>query len=507
MRALVSLSNKKDIEGFAKTLQNSGVEIISTGNTAKILSKSGLEVTEVSEITSSPEMLDGRVKTLHPKIHGGILARRDLDHHVEQVRENDISLIDIVVVNLYPFVDTIMSPNSTMEDALENIDIGGPTLIRAAAKNFPWVLVVVDPEDYSWIQNRFENSGEITYEERKLLARKAFQHVALYDTAVARYLGDSPGEFTSEVTFGYELSGKLRYGENPHQSAAVYLDPLNNGGIVRAEQISGPEISFNNLLDAESAWNIVQDYDESAVTVVKHNNPCGLAVHEDQPKAYLSAYHGDTMSAYGGIVAFNRKLTEATARAMSGVFYHVVIAPAFDTGALEVLKKRKQARILRVDPVQGPGTQLDIRKISGGLLVQDTESLSLNSNSWETKSKRDPNEQEIRDMMFAWQAAKHVKSNSIVLAKDNALIGMGAGQPNRVTSVHLALKIAGDRSQGTVLASDAFFPFADGIELAASGGVTAVIEPGGSVRDADIIETADRLNLALIFTGHRHFRH
>lgn len=507
MRALISLSNKKGIEGFATVLQNSGVEIVSTGNTAKTLSNLGLEVTEVSEVTSSPEMLDGRVKTLHPKIHGGILARRDLDHHVEQVLENDISLIDIVIVNLYPFVETIMSPNSTIEDALENIDIGGPTLIRAAAKNFPWVLIVVDPNDYLWIQNRFEDSREITYEERKLLARKAFQHVALYDTAVSKYLGDSSGQLTSEVTFGYQLSGKLRYGENPHQSAAVYLDPLNTGGIVRAEQLSGPEISFNNLLDAESAWNIVQDYDEPAVTVVKHNNPCGLAVHEDQPTAYLRAYDGDTMSAYGGIVAFNRELTEATARAMSGVFYHVVIAPTFESEALEVLKKRKQARILRVDPVQGPDTQLDLRKISGGILVQDMDSLSINRDSWETKSKRKPTEQEIRDMIFAWQAAKHVKSNSIVLAKDNALIGMGAGQPNRVTSVHLALRIAGERSNGTVLASDAFFPFADGVELAASGGVTAVIEPGGSVRDDDIIETADRLNLALIFTGYRHFRH
>ena len=507
MKALLSVSDKTGLVEFARALHGAGFELVSTGGTAGAIAGAGLPVQEVSALTGSPEILDGRVKTLHPRVHGGILARRDLDSHAAQLDEHGIDTIDLVAVNLYPFVETVLRHDATLEDALENIDIGGPTLLRAAAKNFPHVIVAVDPSDYVWLAERLSGREPVTLDERRALAQKAFQHVALYDTAVAHYLRSDFDDMPEAVTLGYERAASVRYGENPHQQGAIYADPLATGGIVRAEHLLGPELSYNNILDGEAAWRVVSDFREPAAVVVKHNNPCGLAVDDDQPAAYRKAYEGDSMSAYGGIVAFNRTLTAATARAMRGVLYHVVIAPGFEPDALDVLKRRKQARVLRIAPATGPAEKLDVRRVSGGALLQAADDISIDPSAWVTKSKREPTEEELRDLAFAWRAAAHVKSNSIVLARESALVGMGAGQPNRVTSVHLALRVAGEKAEGSVLASDAYFPFADGVELAAGGGITAVAQPGGSLRDDDVIEAADRLGLAMVFTGTRHFRH
>ena len=507
MKALLSVSNKTGIIELAQALHGAGFELVSTGGTGGAIAGAGLPVQEVAALTDFPEILDGRVKTLHPKVHGGILARRDLDSHAAELTDHGIDTINLVAVNLYPFVETVMNPDTTLEDALENIDIGGPTLLRAAAKNFPHVIVAVDPVDYGWLADRLTARKPVTLDERRALAQKAFQHVALYDTAVSHYLRSDSDDMPEAVTLGYERTASVRYGENPHQQGAVYADPLATGGIVRAEQLLGPELYYNNYLDGEAAWRVVSDFQEPAAVVVKHNNPCGLAVDEDQVAAYRKAYEGDSMSAYGGIVAFNRTLTAAAARAMRGVLYYVVIAPDFEREALAILKRRKQARVMRVAPASGPAEKLDVRRVSGGALLQEADDISIDPSSWVTKSKREPTEYELLDLAFAWRAAAHVKSNSIVLARDSALVGMGAGQPNRVTSVHLALRVAGEKAKGSVLASDAFFPFADGIELAAGGGITAVAQPGGSLRDNDVIEAVDRLGLAMVFTGSRHFRH
>ena len=507
MKTLLSVSDRTGLVEFARVLHGAGFELVSTGGTGGALADAGLPVEEVAALTGSPEILDGRVKTLHPKVHGGILARRDLESHLAELDDHGIETIDLVAVNLYPFVETVLREDTTLEEALERIDIGGPTLLRAAAKNFPHVIVAVDPADYGWLAERLAGSEPVTLDERRALAQKAFQHVALYDTAVAHYLRSGADELPEAVTLGYERMGALSYGENPHQPGAIYADPLATGGIARAEQVLGPELSYNNILDGEAAWRVVSDFREPVAVVVKHNNPCGLAVDDDQVAAYRKAHEGDSMSAYGGIVAFNRTLTAATAKAMRGVLYHVVIAPDFEPEALEVLKRRRQARVLRVSPASGPAEKFDVRRVSGGALLQAVDDIPVDPSSWVTKSKREPTEDEVRDLAFAWRAAAHVKSNSIVLAKGRALVGMGAGQPNRVTSVHLALRVAGEKSIGSVLASDAFFPFADGIELAAEGGITAVAQPGGSLRDDEVIEAADRLDLAMVFTGSRHFRH
>ena len=511
MRALLSVSNRDGLLDFARALHGAGFDLVSTGGTGGYLAENGLPVTQVSDVTGFPEIMDGRVKTLHPKIHGGILARRDVPDHLEQLALHEIAPIDFVVGNLYPFVETVSRDGVTLEDALENIDIGGPTLIRAAAKTFPHVVVVVDPSDYGWIAERLATSAggevEVSQDERRELARKAFQHVAWYDTAVAGYLGDGTRPAGDEITLGYTRIAELRYGENPHQEAAVYADALSAGGIVRAEQLHGGEMSFTNFLDADAAWGVVSDFADQAAAVIKHTNPCGLAAHEDQPTAYRRAFEGDSVSAYGGIVGFNRTVTAATAEAMRGVLYHIIVAPDYDQGALEILRKRKQLRILQVASATGPLAEADVRRISGGALVQGADVLAEDPAEWKVVTERRPTESEMADLAFAWKASKHIKSNTIVLAKDNTLVGMGAGQPNRVTSVHLALRIAGEKAQGSSLASDAFMPFADNVEMAAEGGVVAIAQPGGSIRDDEVVAAADRLGMAMVFTGVRHFRH
>ena len=512
MKALLSVYDKTGLADLARALSGAGCDLISTGGTAATLADAGLAVMQVADLTGSPEILDGRVKTLHPTVHGGILARRDLASHQAELDSQGIGTIDAVVGNLYPFVETVSADGVTLQDALENIDIGGPTMIRAAAKNFPFVLVLVDPGDYGWVSERIAEHGltdtAFGLEERRELARKAFQHVALYDTAVARYLtGETEGTSWPELTFGYDRVADLRYGENPHQKATLYASALSSGGIVRAEKLHGIDMSYTNYLDADAAWRVVSDFSEPAVTVIKHTNPCGLAVHPDQPTAYQRAFEGDSISAYGGIVGFNRPVTKATADAMRGVLYDQIVAPDYEEDALEVLRRRRRTRILRIDPEKGHATHLDLRLVTGGALVQATDNIDEDPSAWQVVTEQAPTDEQLRDLAFAWRAAKHIKSNTIVLAKDATLVGMGAGQPNRVTSVHLALRIAGDKAKGSVLASDAFFPFPDNIEMAAEGGVSAIAQPGGSIRDDECVEVANWLGIAMVVTGTRHFRH
>ncbi len=512
MKALLSVYDKTGITDLGRALADAGCELVSTGGTASDLSGAGLPVTQVADLTGSPEILDGRVKTLHPVIHGGILARRDLDSHRAELDQHNIETIDIVAGNLYPFVQAVSVDGVTLQDALENIDIGGPTMIRSAAKNFPAVLVIVDPSDYGWIAERIADSGldtdPFSMDERRELARKAFQHVALYDTAVSRYLtADSGGASWPEITFGYNRASDLRYGENPHQRATLYTSALSTGGIVRAERLHGIEMSYTNYLDADAAWRVVSDFPDPAVAIIKHTNPCGLAAHPDQPTAYRLAFDGDSVSAYGGIVGFNRPVTADTARAMRGVLFDIIVAPDYEEEALKTLRRRTRTRILKVAPESGPVSGLDLRPVAGGALIQTPDDIAEDPADWQIVTERAPTDAQLRDLAFAWRACKHIKSNTIVLAKDNHLVGMGAGQPNRVTSVHLALRIAEDKAVGSVLASDAFFPFPDSIEMAAEGGVTAIAQPGGSIRDEDSIQAANRLGLAMVLTGTRHFRH
>jgi phosphoribosylaminoimidazolecarboxamide formyltransferase/IMP cyclohydrolase len=506
MQALLSVYDKTDLVDFARALHASGHSLVSTGGTHAAISAAGIPARHVEDITGFPEILDGRVKSLHPSIYGGILARRDITEHNEQLEHHRIGTIDVVASNLYPFVDTVSRPNATLIDALENIDIGGPTMIRGAAKNFPHVIVVVDPADYGWIAERLTVGKDLTQDERRALAHKAFQHVALYDTTISQYLGSDLLEL-DETTFGFSKVSTLRYGENPHQQAGIYAAPLSTGGIVRAKQLHGIDMSYTNYLDADAAWRVVTDFEQPAATVIKHTNPCGLAVHDDQPTAYQRAFEGDSVSAYGGIVAFNRTLTAETAQAMRGVLFDIIIAPDYEDTALEVLRRRRRTRLLEVAPASGPQEGLDVRLVSGGALVQQTDDISESPADWKVVTARQPTDVELDDLAFAWKAAKHIKSNTIVLAKDSTLVGMGAGQPNRVVSVHLALRIAEDKAMGSVLASDAFFPFADNIEMAASGGITAIAEPGGSIRDDEVIAAANAHNIAMLFTGIRHFRH
>ena len=510
MRAILSVSDKTGAVDFAKGLSKLGFEVFSTGGTKKALVDAGVKVKSVSDITGFPEILDGRVKTLHPAVHGGILAKRNLPAHMAELEKNKIGLIDLVAVNLYPFKQTVAKANVSLDEALENIDIGGPTMIRAAAKNFPHVLVVVDPEDYKVVLEKLE-AGKVDLEERKKLAQNAFQHVAGYDTAIAQYLRRDAEMFVNELTIALKKKYELRYGENPHQKAAFYSEEVageGQVGITAAKQLWGKELSFNNILDSDAAWNAANDFEAPTVSVIKHTNPCGLASHENLAEAYRRAYSGDTVAAFGGIVALNRPVDLATAQEISKIFYEVVIAPGYDEQALEVLKKRKDVRILDMGSQKaGAPSRMAYRHVGGGFLVQTPDTLVENPASWRTVSKREPTQEEMRNLVFAWKAVKHVKSNAIMLVKDVTVVGMGAGQPSRVVSVGLAVKKAGELAKGSVLGSDAFFPFPDGVELAAKAGVTAIVEPGGSMRDEEAIKVANQYNMALLFTGVRHFRH
>jgi len=509
MRALISVSNKSGVVDFARGLKELGIEIFSTGGTKKSIEEAGVKIHGISELTGFPEILDGRVKTLHPAVHGGILARRDLPQHLSQLSQHRIELIDMVVVNLYPFVETVTKAGVSLDEALENIDIGGPSMIRSAAKNFPSVLVVVDPGDYDAILAKLRR-GKVDSGYRKHLAQKAFQHVALYDTAIAQYLNEEA--FPEEMTVALRKARSLRYGENPHQQAAFYIEQnvrQKPDGLQSLEQFGGPEISFNNLLDLDAALNILSDFSAPTIAIIKHNNSCGLASHSDLAEAYRRALAGDPVAAFGGVVASNRIVNLATAQEIDKTHYDAIVAPGYQKKALELLKRKESLRLVKVAPYRPSSSRsyLDFRRVRGGLLVQTPDVLTKPELKPGVVTKRQPSGKELADLLFAWKAVKSIKSNAIVIAKDQTLLGMGAGQPSRAVSVELALKKAGKKAKGSALASDAFFPFPDGPELAIKNGVTAIIQPGGSVRDKEVIKLADKYNVTMVFTGVRHFRH
>lgn len=509
MRALLSVYDKTGIEELARELVALGWELISTGGTLSALQAAGVPVTQVSDVTGFPEILDGRVKTLHPLIHGGLLARLELPEHQAALAEHEIEPIGLVACNLYPFEATVGRPDVSLVDAVEQIDIGGPAMIRAAAKNYQHVTIVVSPTDYGSVLADLR-SGSIDEERRRELAARAFAHVSAYDAVVAEYLRGSAPEFPMELSISGRKTQDLRYGENPVQHAAAYRrlaggKPL--GGVLSARQLHGKELSFNNLLDADAAWGALRRFGRPAVSIVKHTIPCGLAVHDELATAFDRALAGDPVSAFGGIVALNQSVDVATAERIGDIFFEVIIAPGFDTEALEMLKRKKQLRLLSLEAGASGEERWTVRAIEGGLLVQEPDRRADDPSSWTVVTDREPTGAERRDLGFSWEACRYVKSNAIVLAQDEAVLGVGSGQPNRLESVKIAVSKAGDRSKGSVLASDAFFPFPDGLEVAIAAGITAAVQPGGSVRDAEVIAAANRARIAMLFTGVRHFLH
>lgn len=490
---------------LAKGLQKLGIEIISTGGTAKVLKENGVKVKDVSEVTGFPEMLGGRVKTLHPKIHGGILAVREKNKHMQELKERGIQPIDLVVVNLYPFEETI-NRTDEIDEVIENIDIGGPAMLRSAAKNYRNVAVVVDPADYTEILEELrKNDRELSDETRKKLAAKAFARTARYDTIISNYLGEKfgTGEFPGTLGLTYEKLLELRYGENPHQKAALYKN--RNEGIAGGRQLHGRQLSFNNVLDLDAALKTVNEFEEPTAVIIKHGNPCGVASEKNILEAYRRAHACDPVSAYGGVVAVNRQLDEATAKEIVSTFIEALAAPSYDAEALEVLGGKKNLRVMEL--AGKVKNELELRQVSGGMLVQKRDVLLLRPGGVKVVTQKKPSKKEMEDLIFAWKVAKHVKSNAIVVAKEKQAIGVGAGQMSRVESTEIAIKKAGERVRGAVLASDAFIPFADSIDKAADAGITSVIQPGGSVHDAEVIEAANKHGIAMVFTGIRHFKH
>lgn len=511
-RALISVSDKRNIVEFAQGLNKLGIEMLSTGGTAKTLKEAGLNVKDVSEYTNFPEMLSGRLKTLHPKIHGGLLWRRDNPQDQKDVRAHGIDSIDLIVVNLYPFEQTVLKPDVHFDEAIENIDIGGPTMLRSASKNFKDVTVIVDPEDYSRVLEELKaNHGETTYETRFYLARKVFAHTARYDTLISGYLERQAGAanaFPVYLTQSFRKVNELRYGENPHQKAAIYRDSLYRGlSLVDAKILQGKEMSYNNYLDSSAAIDLAREFKEPAAVIVKHNNPCGVAIADTIESAYVKAYEIDPLSAFGGVIALNRNVNAAAAKAILRLFVEIIIAPGFDTEALNLLSGKPNIRLLELDLTQNPAG-FELRKIQGGLLVQERDTGTVSDyKSLKVVTKRKPTDDEVAAMGFAWKVCKHMKSNAIVYtAKDRAL-GIGVGQTSRVDSAKLGAMKALNSLKGSVVASDAFFPNRDGIDFIAGVGVTAVIQPGGSIKDNDVIAAADEHNIAMVFTGMRHFKH
>jgi phosphoribosylaminoimidazolecarboxamide formyltransferase/IMP cyclohydrolase len=518
-RALLSVSKKEGLAAFARTLTSFGIELISTGGTANLLRGEGLPVRDVAEVTGFPELFDGRVKTLHPKIHGGLLARRDDPSHQRQMAEQGIAPIDLVVVNLYPFEETITRPGCTPEDAIEQIDIGGPSMLRSAAKNHHDVAVVVDPADYAAVTEELtRTSGALGLETRRRLARKAFAHTARYDSVIAQYFAQFDGtespRFPHTLHLQFEKVQNLRYGENPHQLAAFYREfGVTEPSVARARQLQGKELSFNNLLDANAALELVKEFSLTATVIVKHNNPCGVAMDDQLVESYRKARATDPVSAFGGVIACNEAVDLETARELASTFVEVVIAPDFSPEALAVLKAKTGLRLLAVGPLTGATPSwLDCKRIVGGLLLQERDLGRLEDlTTLRVATRRRPTPEEYEALAFAWIVAKHVKSNAIVYARggarDGQTIGIGAGQMSRVDSVRLGAMKAQFPLKGTVMASDAFFPFRDGLDEAVKHGVTAVIQPGGSIRDDEVIAAADEHGVAMIFSGMRHFRH
>jgi phosphoribosylaminoimidazolecarboxamide formyltransferase/IMP cyclohydrolase len=521
-RALISVSDKTGLIDFARRLARHQIELVSTGGTARALREAGLEVRDVSDLTGFPEILDGRVKTLHPKVHGGILSVRENEDHRRQIEENLIPYIDMVVVNLYPFRETVARESVSVAEAIENIDIGGPSMIRSAAKNFEDVVVVVDPADYEVISDEIDaGEGRVSRLTRLRLARHAFETTARYDLAISEFLVGSitldsaTEQLRVEKTAGlparFSIFAKkameLRYGENPHQRAALYVPADSGRGVATAEKIQGKELSYNNLIDLDAAWSLVTEFEDAASVIIKHTNPCGAATGADSREAFEKALTTDPVSAFGGIIGLNRIVTEEAAQLIAGTFFEAIIAPDYEPGALEALAAKKNLRVMRIGETAAEGAALDLRMIGGGLLVQDKDRGTLDPGALRIVTARQPSPEEMRALRFAWIVAKHVKSNAIVYAREGQLVGVGAGQMSRVDSVKLGAMKARLPLTGTVMSSDAFFPFRDGIDEAARTGITAVIQPGGSVRDEEVIAAANENNLAMVFTGVRHFKH
>ncbi len=513
--ALLSVSDKAGIVDFAKGLHDLGIKILSTGGTAKALSQANIPVIEVSEFTGSPEIFDGRVKTLHPKVHGGILNIRDNAEHQATAQKHNIENIDIVAVNLYPFEAVAANPQSTLDDIIENIDIGGPAMVRSSAKNHSFVTIVVSPNDYESVLAELKSNGETSLDTRRKLAAKAYSHTALYDTIISNYLSKKFDlGFREEFTVGGRLLQTMRYGENPHQNSAFYQEPLMfETGIARAEQIHGKELSFNNIVDLNSAIELVKEFKRPATVIIKHNNPCGVAEGDTLSQAYDKALACDTTSAFGGIYGFNVEVDKATAERLAEMFVEAVAAPSYSKEAIEILTKKPSIRLMVLTDYEGRSGEYDVKKVVGGYLLQDRDLHEFEDFSKLTvPTKRKPTDEEMKALEFAWKVAKHTKSNTIIYAKGTSTIGIGAGQMSRIDSTQLAATKAfnafgDDAVKGSVMASDAFFPFRDNIDAAAEYGITAIVSPGGSVRDDEVIQAADENNIAMLFTGVRHFRH
>lgn len=508
-RALISVSDKTGIIPFVRQLTDAGIEIVSTGGTKKQLEDAGLSVTGISEVTQFPEILGGRVKTLHPNVHGGLLAVRGNEEHDKELAEHNITPIDLVVVNLYPFQATIAKKDTTYADAIENIDIGGPTMLRAAAKNHKDVTVVVDPADYEAVIEEIKETGETTEQLRRMLAAKVFRHTAAYDAVIADYLTKEAGEnFPESYTVTYTKKQDLRYGENSHQKAAFYEKPLKeNNTLAAAKQLHGKELSYNNIQDANAALNIVKEFSEPAVVAVKHMNPCGVGCGDTIFSAYSRAYEADPVSIFGGIIAANREIDAETARKMKEIFLEIIIAPSFSQEALDILTEKKNLRLLTVEINGLSNNDTQLTSVTGGLLVQDLDSYTLENAEVTVATDRKPTDEEWEALKLAWKVVKHVKSNAIVLTTKDRTVGIGAGQMNRVGSAKIAIDQAGEAAKGSVMGSDAFFPMDDTVEAAGKAGVTAIIQPGGSIRDQDSIDKANEYGIAMVFTGIRHFKH
>lgn len=507
-RALISVSDKNKILELAKFLVENNFEIISTGGTKKVLDENGIKTIAIDEITDFPEMLDGRVKTLHPKVHGGLLALRDKKEHIEAVKAHNIEYIDLVVVNLYPFKETIAKKGVTLEEAIENIDIGGPSMLRSAAKNYKFVTVLTDSKDYDVVMEEISKNGETSLETRERLAAKVFRTTAYYDSLIASYLTNKVGEFFPEtVTFGFEKKQDLRYGENPHQKAAFYVDTNNGLSLSSAEQLQGKELSYNNLQDASAAIQIISEFNEPVVVGLKHMNPCGLGTGISVEEAWDNCFNGDPVSIFGGIVASNQEIDEVTAKKMNEVFLEIVIAPSFSKEALEVFALKKNLRVLQLPLSREKISQWQHIAINGGLLLQEWDRQNVDNCDVRVVTNIAPTKEQMEDLIMGQKVVKHVKSNAIVVVKNKQLIGVGAGQMNRVGAAKIALEWCKEKAEGAILASDAFFPFNDVVKMAHEYGIKAIIQPGGSIKDNDSIQAANESGIAMVFTGMRHFKH
>ena len=503
-RALISVFDKTGVVELAQKLEKIGVEILSTGGTAKALKDSGVTVKDVSDYTSFPEIMDGRVKTINPLIEGGILGLRD--KHEKEATQNNIDWIDLVVCNLYPFSETISKDDCDLGMALENIDIGGPTMIRSAAKNLGWAAVVVDTDDYVSVASELVEDQKISFETRKVLSAKAFGHTAQYDTIIHGYLKDE--KLSENLSLTFNMHSEMRYGENPHQSAASYVTPGNKEpNILNATIHQGKKLSYNNIMDADGALACVREFEEMACVVVKHANPCGVAIGNDLLDVYERAFNADSLSAFGGIIAFNRGCTKEVASAISKVFVEIVLAPSFDPEALKIFKKKKNLRVLEIGEFGKREKKVEVRNVDGGILVQDTDTKILTKDDLTTVTKKEPSEKEIETALFTWKVLRHTKSNGILIAKDGTTVGLGAGQVSRVDAVHMALRKGGENVKGGVLASDAFFPFRDSIDTVKDSGISTIIQPGGSIRDQEVIDACNEYGFSMIFTGTRCFKH